>query len=291
MKIAVVAPAGCVKPDEVNASVCQLEQLGVTCVVGQHVFAQHRYMAGRVDQRIADLQTACQDDDIDAIWCARGGTGAAQLLPHLDDWLLQKPLIGYSDISVLLNWIAQRGGQAIHGPVVQELASKNRLPEAAMSLDGQETLALLQLPHLPVHYPVQAVLADDHPVSGRIVGGNLATLASLQGTPWAVQLHQSSLLLIEDVGESLYRLERMLVQLLQSIDVQQLRAVVLGDFDRCPQHQVPHTLAEIVAEHVQPLGIALYQADWFGHGAHNRPFRIGASAVIEQQQLVIGPMG
>ena len=93
--------------------------------------------------------------------------------------------------------------------------------------------------------------------------------------------------MIEDVGEPYYRIERSLTQLLQSIDTSQLKALILGDFYQCPQKNVTQSMTEIVSEHLEPLKIPLYQCDWFGHGALNRPFWIGKKGKIIDSQLVI----
>ena len=298
MKVAIVAPAGCVLPDAVHRAVTALQEFGVECQLGKHVFAQHRYFAGTTQQRLQDLQAACLDDDVDAIWCARGGVGAGQLVPYLGDWLLHKPIIGYSDITVLHNWVSMRGGCGLHAPVVQELWDKNRPERALMSLDGQETLALLSqriaveassaLPRVN-YYPVALMrpLESQQPIKAKILGGNLAVLASLQGTAAALALTEPTFLLLEDVGEPYYRLERLLVQILQSIDIRFLEAVVLGDFYNCPQKNVPDSLERIFAEHLEAHNIALYRGDWFGHGERNRPFWLGAYGTIEHNQLEI----
>lgn len=291
MKITVIAPSACVDPAPIELAKNNLLELNVQAEFATHLFAQYRYLAGSNTQKTNDLQTASTDPTIDAIWCGRGGTGAAQLLPSLDTWLLNKPLIGYSDSTVLLNYIAMQGGQALHGPVFQEIAVKN-LNEMPISRDAQEVLALLnplfrQQANL---YPIQTlnVLAENSPqISGKILGGNLTTLCSLQGTPWALTLKQDSILLLEDVGEPYYRLERALVQLLQSLDISKLKAIVMGDFYNCPQKNVPHSLAQIFNEHLEPLNIPLYLGNWFGHGEQNRPFWIGKTGYLSINQLSI----
>lgn len=291
MNIQVIAPSACVDAEPIRLAQQQLQQFGVHAISSPHIFAQHRYLAGSIEQRIEDLKQACEDPNIEAIWCGRGGTGAAQLLPYLDRWILNKPIIGYSDSTVLLNYVARQGGQALHAPVFQEIAVKNLSDMMQISTDAQEVLALLN-PGLQQknHYPVQALNTEAQQaqtLSGKILGGNLATLCSLQGTPWSLQLDQPSILLLEDVGEPYYRLERLLVQLLQSIDLNHLQAVVLGDFYHCPQKNVPQSIAEIFAEHLDPRHIPLYLGDWFGHGEHNRPFWIGKSGEIDTEHLLI----
>lgn len=290
MHFKIVSPSACVDVENIQLAQAQLERLGHTVSLGQHVFSQYRYLAGTIEQRIEDLKQACLDPNVDAVWCARGGTGAAMLLPYLDEWILNKPIIGYSDSTVLLNYIVMHGGMALHAPVFQEIAVKN-LDNSLLSYDALKTISLLNTDqNKPQHYTLsssncftQKQSTDDI----QILGGNLTVLCSLQGTPYPLQLNQPSVLLIEDVGEPYYRIERCLTQLLQSIDTSLVKALILGDFYQCPQKNVTQSMTEIVSEHLEPLKIPLYQCDWFGHGALNRPFWLGKKGKIIDSQLVI----
>lgn len=290
MHFKIVSPSACVDIENIQLAQSHLECLGHQVSLGQHVFSQYRYLAGTIEQRIEDLKQACLDPTVDAVWCGRGGTGAAMLLPYLDEWILNKPIIGYSDTTVLLNYVAMHGGTALHAPVFQEIAVKN-LDNSLLSYDALKTISLLNNDQDKVqHYALTSLngFAQDQTLDDvKILGGNLTVLCTLQGTPYHLQLHQPSVLLIEDVGEPYYRIERCLTQLLQSIDTSQLKAVVLGDFYQCPQKNVPQSIAKIVNEHLEPLGIALYQCDWFGHGEHNRPFWIGKKGKIIDSQLIL----
>ena len=287
MHIQIVSPSSCVDIEQIQRAQIQLQQLGHQISLSEHCTAQHRYLAGTAAQRIADLKQAMLDPSIDAVWCARGGTGAAQLLPAMDDWILNKPLIGYSDSTVLLNTIAMRGGQALHGPVFQEIAVKNTA-EHAVSADALAVLKQLQHPHVTdlALEPLNS-LAQHHtaPLHGKLLGGNLTVLASLQGTQGALVLEQDSILLLEDVGEPFYRLERSLDQLFASIDISRVKALVMGDFYQCPQKNVPHSLQQIFAEHCDAHAIALYENQSFGHGHSNQPFWIGMDVFIQNQSL------
>lgn len=291
MTIQIVAPSACVDADLIHQAQQHLLALDINTQPSTHLYAQYRYLAGTIQNRIEDLKLAQHTPSIDALWCGRGGTGAAQLLPYLDTWLMNKPIIGYSDSTVLLNYIAMQGGTAIHGPVFQEIAHKNT-HDMTISIDAQEVLALLSpfLKDQATYYPLAPInhLAHANPtIEGKILGGNLATLCSLQGTPWALSLKQDSILLLEDVGEPFYRLERLLVQLLQSVDTTKLKAIVMGDFYNCPQKNVPHSLEQIFSEQVEALNIPLYSGTWFGHGEQNRPFWIGKTGKIITEQLII----
>ena len=291
MHFHIVSPSSCVDMDQIELAQNYLLQLGHQVTLSEHVAAQYRYLAGSVEQRISDLKQACLDPEIDAIWCGRGGTGASQLLPHLGSWMLNKPIIGYSDSTVLLNYVAQHGGQALHAPVFQEIASKN-LSLGPLSSDALEVVRLLSATDASNSpYPLTAMNAAARQIesitTATILGGNLTVLCSLQGTPEALKLEQPSILMLEDIGEAFYSLERSLTQLLQSIDTSQLRAVVMGDFYQCPQKNVPHDLHEIFAEHLDPLQVPLYECRSFGHGTANRPFWIGRLGRVEQLQLLI----
>lgn len=290
MHFRIVSPSACVDMEHIQLAQTQLESLGHQVSLGEHVFAQSRYLAGTVEQRIYDLKTASLDPNVDVIWCGRGGTGAAMLLPWLDHWILNKPLIGYSDSTVLLNYIARLGGKALHGPVFQEIAVKN-IDHSPLSYDALKTISSLSADadkrqHYALSNQNRFTQQQSHDTL-QILGGNLTVLCSLQGTPYSLQLTQASALLLEDVGEPYYRIERSLVQLLQSIDTSLLKAVVLGDFYHCPQKNVPLSISEIVAEHLEPLNIPLYQCDWFGHGEHNQPFWIGQTGQIINSQLIL----
>ncbi len=296
MNIRIVAPSATLDSDAIHLAQQQIQEFGINASFSTHLFAQYRYLAGTVNERLADLKAACEDTNIDAIWCGRGGTGSAQLLLYLDSWILNKPIIGYSDSTVLLNYITMHGGTALHAPVFQEIATKNLNDFTAISSDAQEILALLNpvLKNQTSHYPIQAIntaaqhiVTSSTSINGTVLGGNLTTLCSLQGTPWALQLNQPSILLIEDVGEAYYSLERLLVQLLQSINISSLKAIILGDFYNCPQKNVPHSIAQIFAEHLDPLNIPMYIGDWFGHGEQNRPFWVGKTGHIQHNQLMI----
>lgn len=290
MHFRIVSPSACVDVENIQSAKMQLEQLGHTVSLAEHVFSQHRYLAGTVEQRIIDLKHACLDDHVDAIWCGRGGTGAAMLLPYLGEWILNKPILGYSDSTVLLNYVAMQGGKAIHAPVFQEIAVKNLIDNQSISTDALKTIQLLHADAQKQHYqlmPLNECAETQRIEDAWILGGNLTVLCTLQGTSYDLALKQSSVLLIEDVGEPFYRIERSFTQLLQSIDLKKLSAIILGDFYHCPQKNVPHSIIEIIKEHVDPLEIPLYQGEWFGHGQINQPFWIGKQGKIADSTLII----
>ncbi|MFB2539530.1 MULTISPECIES: LD-carboxypeptidase [unclassified Acinetobacter] len=290
LHIRVIAPSAMIDFALIERSRYALENLGYKVSFSKHLQATHRYLAGTIAQRVQDIVEAYQDDDVDVIWCGRGGTGAAQLLPLLSQYNLtpamqKKPFLGYSDSTTLLNYITKQNGLAMHAPVFQELANKNIDENQSLSQDALQTLALLQQ-RLNQPFDLSPILKTAHPPQGKILGGNLAVLCSLQGTAWQLHLDQPSILLLEDVGEPYYRLERLWVQLLQSIDLNHLQAVVLGDFYQCPQKDVPHSIADIFVEYLKDTHVGLYQTSQFGHGLCNQPFILGQIAQVKDNQLI-----
>jgi muramoyltetrapeptide carboxypeptidase len=212
--VAVVAPAGPVPPDRLREG---LSLLGVRyrLRVDPTVWQRHGYLAAPDAARAEALQRAFDDPDVRGILCARGGYGVTRLLSSLDPAPLvadPKPIVGFSDITALHAWALAAGLGSIHGPVVTQLGS---LPGS----DIAHLLALLEGPHLEGCLAGRLLLpgspAVDAPVAaGPLVGGNLSLLAALAGTPWAVP-YAGALVLLEEVAEAPYRLDRMITQLRQ----------------------------------------------------------------------------
>lgn len=276
-RLALIAPAGGVKDERIDRAMALLDSAGIRVWLGPNARAHHRYLAGTVTQRLADLQAAFALPDVAAVWCLRGGYGSSQLIPYIDWSAIPShvPLIGYSDITALLNAFAQRGKTGIHGPVATELALPGQTPiqqrqrAAAMQslvellLDSRPTRSLL-------NWPCQSQAPA--PI---LLGGNLTVLASLAGTQARLQLKRNTVLLLEDIGEAEFRLERSLQQLLHSLDPAYLQAVCLGEFIDCRLAQNPDSWHRIVKEWLQPRGIALHTGLAIGHGHANQAWLYG----------------
>lgn len=289
-RLALIAPAAAIAEDVLEATLAQLEVQGIRYHLGQHVRARHRYLAGTPEQRLDDLHQAFSLPGIDAVWCLRGGYGSAQLIADIDWALLQqassRPLIGFSDLSILLEAFQRHGLPAIHGPVAtvlgqQALAAPGGQRERLASVQALWNLLATQHRQLPVRH----ISGPQHSISGTLQGGNLTALASACGTPAQMQLAEDSILILEDVGEPYYRLERSLWQLLHSFAGRRPRAVCLGSFTDCPRRGVHHSLKEIFAEYLAPLGIPLYGELPSGHGDANYPWPYGQSARLGGDSL------
>lgn len=292
LSVSVVAPASYTDPRVIARAATALEALGIHARVPASLQAPSRYLAGSPSHRLAGLYEAYDDPDTQAVWAVRGGYGCAQLVESLD-WsrLSPKPLIGYSDISVLLDQCYRHGLPAIHGPVMKEAAQLHHdAPErrAVVRRQLDELASLLQgdTPSpLPLHRCDDEQQASDAPLDdGPVVGGNLTTLASVAGTPAAFVAPAGALVVLEDVGEPYYRLERALWQLVHAGALDRAGAVCLGTFEGCSRFdETP--LEVIFAEVLRPLGIPLFGGLPVGHGLHNRPWRYGAPGRIHKGHL------
>jgi len=220
-RVALIAPSGPLRSHaDLERAVENARALGWEPTVGEHALARDGFLAGRDEQRAADLSAAIADPSIDGIWCLRGGYGAARLLPAVDlDAVraLPKSLIGYSDITALHAAWQRAGVVSFHGPVARGVLtpfSKNSLVRSVMAGDdraGDDSAS----------WAVGSAVLREGAATGRLMGGNLALVASLCGTPWAIDF-RGAIIVLEDINEATYRVDRMLNQLVQA-----------GAFDGC----------------------------------------------------------
>ncbi len=219
--VGLVLPASAtLESDDISLAKEQLEAIGLNVVVGAHAYDRHGYFAGRDRDRADDLNRMFADDRIAGIVCYTGGWGSPRVLPYLDYALIaRKPkvLIGYSDITALLNAIHQRTGLVtFHGPVGGSSLDPYSLENFRKVVMSPEPAGMLSP---PPKKPTELVdranrILRLHPgrATGRLAGGNLTLLASLMGTPYEIET-TGAIVFAEDVREEVYRIDRMLTQL------------------------------------------------------------------------------
>jgi muramoyltetrapeptide carboxypeptidase len=222
--IGVAAISGPVDPDRLDAGVRALEGRGYKVVLAENVLARRGFLAGSDAERAAGYRRLLADPSVDAVFFARGGYGAARILPHLDvSEALARPRIhlGGSDLTALFAFLARGTGSvglvSLYGPMVA----------TALDHSGADWEAVLsgETP-APYAFVEDDVLAGGAG-SGPLVGGCLSLIASLAGTPEAVS-GEGAVLFWEDVGEPAYRLDRMLTQLERSGTLDRLQAMLIG---------------------------------------------------------------
>ncbi|MCM1260381.1 MAG: LD-carboxypeptidase [Prevotella sp.] len=265
-----------------------LNQKGFSYQLGKSMFAKEGYLAGSDTLRADDLNQFFQDDEIDAILCFRGGYGAARFLDQIDyDQIKKHPklLVGFSDVTVLLNAIYQRTGiPTLHGEmgcVFQETMLENEDASFAHLIDTLLDTAPSEL--LTTNYDVH--FQNEGIVEGEIVGGNLCLVASLMGTPYEIDT-KDKILLLEEVTEEPYAIDRYLCTLKLAHKLQEAKAILFGYFTDCDRKEEDGTqcLQDVLKDYTKDLTCPIVLGFPTGH---NRPFvnvPIGVKARVDTYQ-------
>lgn len=276
-RVALVAPSGPLRgPEDVERAMATTQSLGWEPVVSPGVLQRTGYFAGDDNSRAADLNAAIADPEIDGIWCLRGGYGAMRLLGMLDLSPLRtkpKPLLGYSDITALHAAWQRAGVISYHAPVARgELTdfSRESLQRAVIMRGDSAGTA-----------PDAEALRDGR-ATGRLAGGNLALVAALCGSPWAINF-RDAIAVFEDVKESIYRVDRMLMQLRLSGALDGCRAIVFGQCTECPESadDGARSLRDVVLETAEALNVPALLGVPLGHISDQWTLPLGAMAVVD----------
>jgi muramoyltetrapeptide carboxypeptidase len=278
-RVALVAPAGPLAgADDLARAEANARALGWEPVVGPHALAHTAYFAGSDTERLADLNAALADPRVDGIWCLRGGYGAMRILPGVDwDALARRPrpLVGYSDVTALHAAAAARvpGLVTFHGPTARAALT----PFSRASLERALTHAGDPCGAAPGAEVLRAGTA-----AGPLAGGNLALLAALAGTPYLPPL-RGAVVVLEDVNEATYRIDRMLRTLLLAGALDGCAALVAGRFTNCPEpcdDDGRRTLAEVLREAGDALGVPTVLGVPVGHVPDQWTLPLGARAEL-----------
>jgi muramoyltetrapeptide carboxypeptidase len=276
-RIGVLAPAGCVQRDALFRGVEAIRDQGFEVELSPRVLDTKGYLAGDELNRADDLINFFQRTDINAIFCARGGFGSAQLLPYLigsNFCPAPKIFAGYSDITFLLNWINSRFGMVtFHAPMVAM--------ELARGLSGrtQETFwGVLTGAKSEWQIELGEVIRTGK-AEGDMMGGCLSVLVTTLGTPYEIQT-DSKLLFLEDVGERPYRIERMLTHLKMAGKLDHLAGLVFGDFTNC-EVEGSRGLVQIIKEMFAHARYPVLTGMPAGHGSEHITLPFGAKMILD----------
>lgn len=271
-RVAAVAPAG---PFDRPAFEAGLKAIAERYRVhfDSGIWARHRYLAGSDVRRLAELSAALADPQVKAVFCARGGYGALRLLAGLNGVSpTPKPLVGFSDIVAIHAWLQREGHVSVHGPVLTQLgklepSTHERLfsllesPSPAAPLEGTETYV-------------------DGIAEGPLLGGNLAVLTRLLGTPVLPPL-EGAILLLEDVGERPYRLDRMWTHLALAGVFRRVRGIVLGTFTGCEERDADYSSGDVLRDLAVATGLPCAAGFPIGHGDRNEPVPLGVRVRLD----------
>jgi len=275
-RIAIAAPAGPVDPEALDAGRLALERLGFEVAVRDDILDRDGYLAGTDERRASELMGFIRDPDIDVIICARGGYGCQRIIDSLDAAAFRKaakPLVGYSDITTLLLWQRKQAGLlGIHGPML----------ETKDSLEGESGSALVRALQGtgPLPRYVGETLASGW-AEGRMVGGSLSICVASLGTPWEIDT-RDAILMLEDVTEPPYRIDRMLQQLRAAGKFDRVVAIALGSFRECDDERYPEwTMTRLLEESFGSRGKPVVLGLPFGHGRENRPWPYAGRGALD----------
>lgn len=277
--VAVTSPAGPVPTDRLDAGLAVLESWGLSVSVMANVRGQHEqfsYLSSSDAQRAADFMQAWCDPVVSAVFCARGGYGAQRMVDLLDWDALAgagpKVLVGFSDVTTMHQAFATRLGiSTIHGPVVTSLGGGDEESRAHL-----RSLLFEPAPGLSLAPEPRPSLVGGR-ADGVLVGGNVALLAAGIGTPDS-QPAADSIAVLEDVGEELYRLDRLLTQLLRAGWFDKVRGIALGQFTDCGQ---PDSIRHLMEDRLVPLGVPMIANLPVGHVDRNLAFPFGVPATLD----------
>lgn len=272
-KIAIAAPAGKINEAVVNIAKEKLESWGLQVVLGKNVFNQHFQYAGKDEERLSDFQKALDDDNIKAILSARGGYGLIRIIDRLDFSRFKinpKWIIGFSDITILHSFIHTNFGiETLHAPMAAGLVDEASAESLKKVLFGEQ-----------LSYEFEtSPFSTKGKSSGEIVGGNLAILCSLLGSNSDIET-KGKILFIEDIGEYLYRLDRMMWILKRAGKLEQLAGLVVGDFNDMKDNESPFgkTAYEIIADAVKEYDYPVCYGFPAGHKEKNKTLILGRQA-------------
>ena len=278
--IAIISPSSATDTATINGGIRTLEKWGYHCVIGPNALNDYHGFAGTIDERLSDLLWALRNPSVKAIMCSRGGDGAAHLLARLSlDTLRQypKPIIGFSDITALLCAEARAGVKGIHGSMCWALKT----------YEGNDTISQTIRRMLQGELPTYRVAPHPLNIKGRaegiVVGGNLSVYNDLAGSDFDPLLLDGIILFMEDTGEGMSKVDRMLHNIEVRGLLSHIRGIIVGQFNKYkhPENGFEDMYA-MLHEYMKHYQIPVCFDFPVGH-AHlrNFPLLTGAKATLE----------
>ena len=288
--IGLVAPSSAVDdPFTLQLAQEAMEALGLRVKRGEHVASRHGHLAGTDAERAGDLNAMFADPAVKAIVCARGGAGAARLLPLLDYAMIRrnpKALLGFSDITALHNaLLSQAGLVSFHGPVGNDGWNSFNADQFRRVFFEREAMEYRN----PTDHGDELVQRRNRTITvtggkarGPLMGGNLSVLTAVSGTPYLPDF-DGAILFLEDVDEAPYRIDRMLTTLKLSGVLDRVAGVVFGACTSCTPGDGygSLTLSQIFEDWFAPLKVPAYHGALFGHIRQQFILPVGADVELD----------
>ena len=293
-RVALAAPASPVSPDTLDTAVRSLRVIGLDPVVmpgcreSSKNSKSHGYLSGTDEQRAKDINDAFRSDEIKGVFCIRGGYGSMRILRLLDyEMIMKHPKVfaGFSDITAIHTALNDRCRfVTFHAP----MPAADYEAFDSFTLDSLKNHVFRQPDCRPLHNPhgIPINVLNPGKAYGRITGGNLSVMTAMLGTPFEPDT-RGSLVFLEDVGEPLYKLDRMLTSLSLAGKFEDCAGIVLGSFEDCPpdcksSHE-KSSLYELFRETLLPCSVPVISNLRFGHTYPQITFAPGAAALLDTE--------
>lgn len=283
--IAIVSPAGIIKPALVYEAMMALAEQGWQPRTGRHTFDRFGTFAGTDEARYEDMEWALTDPSIRAIMCSRGGYGTVRLLERLDRLPLRdapKWVVGYSDVTALHALMGKHGIKSIHSGMCKHLAQ-----EWGRDEDSRRLFSLLRGERHEVVLPPHPLNRQGE-ASGILRGGNVAVMGALEGTPYSI-IRPGTVLFIEDIAEAIYKVERMLYSLRLSGALDRIAGLIVGRFTQYEPSRDFACMEDMIARMVEPYNFPVAYGAPIGHQFHNIPMLCGerVSMTVDDNGLLL----
>ena len=285
--VGLISPAGIVDSEDVEEARKTFTALGLKVKPGRHILDRYGYLAGKDRDRAGDVNAMFADKSVNAIIAMRGGWGGNRILPLLNYNSIRanpKIIMGYSDITSLLLAITSRSGLVtFHGPVATSTWNNFTLKYVKSILFEAQSVTM----NNTLITKLNREIITPGKAKGKFIGGNLSVINSMLGSSYLPEW-KGSILFIEDIGEDVYRVDRMLVQLKNAGILNQLSGFVFGQCTRCSMGDEPSlTLMQILQENIRPLNIPAWYGSMIGHIRDKFTLPIGIQVEIDANTGII----
>lgn len=287
--IGIINPASGDDEKIIKDKISLFNQMGFKTKYSNKLFNKFGFLAGSDQSRAEDFMNMIKDPEVNAILCFRGGYGCIRMLPYLDyDLISKNPKIicGYSDITILLNYLYKKIKLiTFHGPMVKSNFDDKYTREYFLSIlqYGYKNISISLKP-----FEEKIKIFNKKNFSGRLIGGNLSLLCSSIGTPYEFDT-KNSILLIEEVNEEPYALDRMLTHLILSGKLNKCKGFIIGHLTPIKEdiNNNVVSLEQVLLERLNPLNKPLILNVPFGHDYPNITLPIGALACVDFENFSI----
>lgn len=280
--IAIIAPAKAIESESVNFAKAFFEKEGFRVRIGENCLGEYHYFSGKIAERLTDFQTELDDPEVKAIVCARGGYGCVQLVDRVK-WAgqIQDPkwVVGFSDVTYFHQRMQRLGIASIHGTMPLNFAknSENALSTLINCLEGKPDV--ISWSSNRYNRPGTA--------TGSLVGGNLSILYALLGTDDQIDFNET-ILYIEDIGETLYHIDRMFYAFEKAGVLDKIQGLVVGGMTKISDTAVPYgkNYEEIILSHFDYRRIPIAFNLPAGHIDDNRALILGANVTLTASKSI-----